>query len=153
MKRTAILCLILAAAHQQAAERPRWREVASASSARIYADDRRDERDGATVIRWEKIEPRADTREGREARAEIIDALARLAGAERAARFSYSLRRREYRCDEGRSRRLEETDYDERGAVIYMARPAQLGKWETPAPESMAEAAMLDACRLPLELH
>lgn len=146
MKTAAILFALLSLA--VAAE---WRRVASTSQAVYYAADARTDRSGGEVRVWEKIAP-LDTEAGREY-AESVRAQLADRGVARPERLAYMTTRRRYRCADGQAAFEQLLYHDARGEIIARDPPERLMRWESPAPDSIGERLMLDACKQEAEQY
>jgi hypothetical protein len=126
-----------------------WRRVTSNDEAAYSVLDARTDRSRGEVRVWERVDFR-ETKEGRKYRAAIRQEL-RARGVEEAEAVAYMTARHVYRCEEGQST-FEQVLYHNRRGQIVTEDPAEtLGKWISPAPGSVAEALMLDACKRPVE--
>jgi hypothetical protein len=128
-----------------------WRRVTSNSQATYYVADSRTDRDEREVRVWEKVIP-ADTAEGREYAAAMRRDLEAL-GVRRPERLAYLTARHRYRCDEGQAAFEQTLYHDAKGAVIARHPTERLMRWESPAPDSIGEELMLDACKRPPEMQ
>jgi len=150
-----ILCLALVAARPQDAPAA-WRVVASTREARFFVavDSRRVDPDGF-VITVEKIEPRRDTREGRELDAYERERL-RTTGDpefdEEAARlFAFRVVVRAYDCREGKARASQVSWHDSRGRrfrslTLKELKASGLDRWAAPGEGSAGAELLKDAC-------
>jgi hypothetical protein len=150
MKRAIILLTLACLAPTQKTE---WRYVNHTKETDFFASDARTDREGSTVRRWEKQTIRDDTPEGKKHRAEMIDFLATHVEREEAEQYGYSTANREYDCRKGSVRFLQFHYYKADGSVIYSTPDSQLNKWQSPPPDSIDEAMMLDACKKSVEMQ
>lgn len=128
-----------------------WRRVTSNSEAAYSVLDERTDRSRGEVRVWERVDPR-ETPEGRKHLAAIRRELERR-GVEDAQAVAYMTARHVYRCEEGQAT-FEQFLYHDRAGRLITQDPAEyLGKWISPAPDSVAEALMLDACKRPPERY
>jgi hypothetical protein len=147
MRTTIILCALLLTLQTA------WKKVGETSEARFYLRaERPQETDSKTLLAWRKTEFRADTKEGREGKANYAEQIDRL--GKNGAAFAYTLTLSEYDCARGLLRTRRITDYDSSGRVLYDAdednlKETDTGKWESPAPESVNEAIMRRVCLAP----
>lgn len=137
--------LILAAVTLTAAD---WRLVGETKAERFYVADARTDREGDRVKRWEKAVPVTEAR-----RLEYVRLLAGIVGEKKAGRFSHDLMRREYDCARGEARTVQQLYQDAGSGLIYEIPAADLGRWQSPAPDSAEESIMLDACKRHAEMQ
>jgi hypothetical protein len=126
-----------------------WRKVASTSQATYYVADERTDRDEREVRVWEKTVP-LDTEEGREYAAGLVREL-EAKGVRKAGQLAYVTSRRRYKCGEGQAAFEQIIYHDRSGRVLDRVSSEKLMRWESPAPDSIGEALMLDACKRPVE--
>lgn len=122
-----------------------WRRVGNTRDATYYVLDTRKDRGAREVKTWERVEPR-DSEAGRKYIEGIREEL-RDRGVKDAASVVYMTARHRYRCDEGESAFEQFLYYDDTDQLVTRDPDEYLNKWVSPAPGSIMEALMLDACK------
>lgn len=131
---------------------PRWELVATTDVQSLYRSTNPISRTAqGTITAWEKIVPRMDTAEGRNARKETIRTITKSIAVTIANSYSYYSKLEEYDCDRGNKRTLQFLFYNERGKIIHRV-PAQIPptsrpEWFHPLAGSIGERLVTAVCQ------